>query len=224
VSGPRRGEAWGRPAGRAADVTVTGDDRALAASARARPGALVRFRPAPGSDLALAIGLDSKHESPGATELALDVLRVVVPGRQPDLAVNAVVLGEAPDQLGFATPTAGLDVRVDGRPWFGGRATTLLVATGEYLRGADVVPRGHPGDGRAEVQVYALRRAERRMMRARLRLGAHVPHPRLHQRAARAIEACVTGRSWRLELDGAPAGRVAAVRLEVVPGGLRLLV
>ena len=40
--------------------------------------------------------------------------------------------------------------------WFSERATTVVVLVGQYLRGADVSPRGHPGDGAAEVQVYAM--------------------------------------------------------------------
>ena len=67
---------------------------------------------------------------------------------------------------------------LDGRPWFSGPATTVVVATGQFLRGLDLVPRGHPGDGKAEVQVYALRRAgAAARCAARLATGAHVPAP-----------------------------------------------
>lgn len=224
MTGPRKGEPWGQPAAQAPDVDVTGDDRALARSAREKPGALVRFHPDQRSDLARAIGISAGREFPGATEVAVDVLRVIVPGHEPDVAVNALVLGSAPDRLGITARLQRVEVRLDGRAWFESLATTLVVATGEYLRGADVVPRGHPGDGRAEVQIYALRRRERRAMRARLGSGAHVPHPRIHQRTARTVEARLFGRSWPLELDGTPAGRARAVTIEVVAGQLRLLV
>ncbi len=121
---------------------------------RPRPGALVRFRPATDSDLALAVGLRSGVGwNPPTAELPLDALRL------PDgLACNLAVVGTAPDRLGWATGEVAIEVAVDGEPWFAGQATTVVVANGQFLRGADLVPRGHPGDGRAEVQVYALRR------------------------------------------------------------------
>ena len=62
-----------------------------------------------------------------------------------------------------------------------GRATAVVVASGQYLRGADVVPRGHPGDGRVEVQVYAVARGERAGVRGRLPQGVHLPHPDITQ-------------------------------------------
>ena len=52
------------------------------------------------------------------------------------------------------------EIEVDGQPWFAGSATTVVIANGQFLRGADIVPRGHPGDGRLEVQVYELRRLD----------------------------------------------------------------
>src|SRR6185436_13282717 len=109
---------------------------------------------------------------PPTAELPLDALRL------PDgLACNLVIAGTAPDRLGWATGEAAIEVAVDGDPWFAGQATTVVVANGQFLRGADLVPRGHPGDGRAEVQVYALTRRARRPMRRRLPTGTHVPHP-----------------------------------------------
>ena len=63
-----------------------------------------------------------------------------------------------------------------------------MVASGQYLRGADLVPRGHPGDGRVEVQVYAVRRGERAAMRSRLPQGVHLPHPDITQTSGRQVE------------------------------------
>ena len=85
----------------------------------------------------------------------------------------------------------------------------MVVATGQFLRGLDVVPRGHPGDGKAEIQVYELERRERRPMRARLASGAHVPHPRIRQRSARTIELRFRP-PGPLEVDGVGAPGVAA--------------
>jgi diacylglycerol kinase family enzyme len=133
------------------------------------------------------------------------------------------IFGTPPDRLRWTSRTLELEVLLDDRPWFAGRATTLVIATGQFLRGLDVVPRGHPGDGKAEVQIYELARRERGPMRARLATGSHLPHPRIRQRTARTI----TLRSeppaaW--EVDGAPAPKpVSVTTITVVPGAYRLL-
>jgi YegS C-terminal NAD kinase beta sandwich-like domain len=224
----RRGEPWGRAASGPPDLEVAGDDAALAAAATRRRGALVRFRPSPRSDLALALGLPSAGV--GSTEVAVDVLAVEANTGAVDAAgvnvvnaVNAVVLGPAPDRLRWGARAAPLSVTVDGRRWFSGRATTVVVANGQFLRGADVVPRGHPGDGWAEVQVYALTRRERRPMRRRLATGTHVPHPRVHGGRARRVEVEVPGRGLPLEVDDRPQGRTDRLVATLVPGAIRLL-
>ena len=84
----------------------------------------------------------------------------------------------------------------------------MVVATGQWLRGLDLVPRGHPGDGKAEVQVYRLRRPERRAMRRRLATGTHVPHPRIVTRTAVEIE-IRAHRALPVEIDGREASRAA---------------
>ncbi|MCI0634185.1 MAG: hypothetical protein L0206_09775 [Actinobacteria bacterium] len=216
TSSVRRGRAWGRRQRGPAELEITGDDAALGALARARPGVRVRFRP-DGSDLARALGLTDQGPS-GDVELPVDglALEAIALKNGPGMAVNAVVLGEAPDRLRWTTPTFRAEVTVDGRTRFEGEMVAVVVASGQYLRGADLVPRGHPGDGRAEVQVYALRRGERRAMRRRLGTGTHVPHPRIRELAGREIEVRAA-RSVPLEVDGHPEGRVAAVGLEVIP-------
>lgn len=213
-----RGEPWGRPATGPPDREVRGDDTALAAAVRAAPGGLVHFVPAGGSDVARALGL-RPGATPRGTEVPMDAL-VLGDGTW---AVNAVVVGTAPDRCTRFTRRRALRVTVDGRPRFDGRATGMVVATGQWLRGGDVAPRGHPGDGRAEVQVYRLRPAERAAMRARLATGTHVPHPRIVQAAATAVEV-VADRPMPLEVDGRPYPAVARLEVRVVPGAYRLLV
>jgi hypothetical protein len=76
-----------------------------------------------------------------------------------------------------------------------------VVANGEYLRGRDVVPRGHPGDGRLEVQVYSVAAGQRRRMRSRLATGTHVPHPGI--RTTQGSHAVVHWHGQaRFEVDG----------------------
>jgi hypothetical protein len=197
---------------------VTGDDADLAAVAMGDRGALVRFRPSPRSDIARALGLGPA--STGATEVAIDALEVEPDGG----AVNAVVLGAPPGRLRWNARASDITVRVDSRPWFRGRATTVVVASGQFLSGADVVPRGHPGDGWAEVQVYALTRRARRPMRRRLPTGTHVPHPGIRTGRARKVEVEVSRRGLPVELDGRPRGRTTRLEVTLVPSAIRLLV
>jgi len=219
MAGIRRGEPWGEPAAGAPSHRVQGDDADLAATVEAAAReALVAFDPAPASDLARAVGRVAGTPESGVA-LPLDVLRL----GDGSPAVNALVLGTAPDRVTLRTRAVALEVSVDGRPWWSGPATTVVVATGQYLHGLDVVPRGHPGDGRLEVQVYALRAGERRAMRARLASGTHVPHPRI--RTGRGTTVAVrAARGLPLEVDGHRRDPAAQVRVGIEPGAYRLLV
>jgi YegS C-terminal NAD kinase beta sandwich-like domain len=219
----RPGEPWGHAASGPPDVEVAGDDGDLVAVAASHPGALVRYRPSPRSDLARALGLGP--DSAGTTEVAIDALAI-----DPDDgavnavdAVNVVVLGPPPDRLRWTARAPRITVRVDGRAWFSGRATTVVVANGQFLRGTDVVPRGHPGDGWAEVQVYALARRARRAMRRRLPTGTHVPHPGVLSGRAHRVEVEVA-RPVPVEVDGRPQGRTGRLVIALVPAAIRLLV
>ena len=217
----RPGEEWGRPTTAAADLDIAGGDADLAAAVAARPGLLVRFRPDPTSDLAGAVGLDPAggSDAPRGIELPLDLLRLD-DGRT---ATNMVVLGTPPDTLGRFARRFGANVRVDEKPVFHGPCTTIVVATGQFRRGLDLVPRGHPGDGRAEVQVYAVRAGERAALRARLATGTHVPHPRITQRSGARIDVTVD-RRVALELDGRSAAGIDFLQIRVDPEAYRLLV
>ncbi|HEX6311845.1 MAG TPA: hypothetical protein VF152_09475 [Acidimicrobiia bacterium] len=217
----RKGEPWGGPAAGPPDATVAGGDADLAAVVAARPGARIEFRPDAGSDLARALGVPGGRRPADAHELPLDALSL---GDALGLSVNIAVLGTPPDRLRWWSREHDLEVVVDGRERFRGKATTVVVANGQYLRGADVVPRGHPGDGRVEVQVYRLRRGERRAMRRRLAQGAHVPHPRIREIPGRRIEVQTTGRGLPLEVDGVPGGLCRELAIEVVPNVCNVLV
>lgn len=222
-------EQWGVAHDGPPDLTVEGSDAELATWVRDHPAALLRFSPSPGagSDVAGLLGLRERLRGPASgaaavatTAVPLDAVRL----GDGNLAVNMIVLGTAPDRLGRSSRRREVDVIVDGERLFRGRATTVVVATGQYLRGLDVVPRGHPGDGIVEVQVYNLRGGERRAMRSRLGAGAHVPHPRISQRSAREVEVRVWGAAWDLEIDGATRPAVTRLDAAVVPAAYRLLI
>ncbi len=215
-----KGRPWGRPATAEEARTVAGGDADLAAAVDLAGGDLVRFEPAPESDLARALGLVAS--APAATEVALDVLEArsdAWSGR----AVNAVVLGPCPHRLRWWHRRVRMRVEVDGRERFRGRATTVVIANGQYLHGLDVVPRGHPGDGRVELQVHAQAPRDRAGMRRRLHLGTHVPHPDIVQANGRHI-AVRCEHDVALTADGRSRGHVRDVTVEVRPGTLRLLI
>lgn len=216
-----KGRPWERPATGPAEWMVEGDDATLAAAVRDHPGARVGFRPDPTSDLARALGLHAPGDA--GLELVLDALRVDADDR--DLfAVNMVVVGTSPDRARWFTCAPSLRVTVDGRAVHDARATAVVVASGQHLRGNDLVPRGHPGDGRAEVHVYAVRRGERRAVRDRLPQGVHLPHPDITQTSGRRVEVFADDRPVALELDGVATPAARRVVIEVVPEAFLIVI
>jgi putative lipid kinase YegS-like protein len=213
----RKGEPWGGAAAGPADLEVAGSDADLA-RALVGDGELVRFRPSPGSDLARVVGLEDS-EPVGGLALPMDALRLSG-GR---MAVNAVVVGVPPDQLRSWHRRHPLEVEVDGRPIGPGKATSVVVLNGQYLRGADLAPRGHPGDGTCEVQVYALAPGQRRLMRVRLGRGVHLPHPAITTARGRRVSVR-SPHPLPLEIDGLPADPAREIGVELLPGAYRLLV
>ena len=220
----RPGEPWGTEASGPADFEVSGGDPALASViGRGLGDPLIRFNPAPGSDLARAVGLVA-GAAPAGMALPLDAFDVVVDGSGSRLvAVNSVVIGVAPDRLRAWHRPGQLSVEIDGAAVDAGAATTLVIMNGQYLRGLDVSPRGHPGDGVAEAQLYALPPGSRRAMRARLATGAHLPHPAITIRRARHIMVRAA-KPVPLEVDGAPSGEISELAVDLRPAAYRLLV
>jgi len=220
----RPGEPWGEPTSAAPDVEVSGSDADLAAAVAAAPGALVRLQPDETNDLARAVGLRAGVAAPdGHLAVPVDALALDAPSIHTGmLACNMCVIGTAPDRLRWSTASSELEVLLDGKAWFAGSATTVVVANGQFLRGLDIVPRGHPGDGKIEVQVYELRRGDRRAMRSRLSTGAHVPHPRIRSRTAGTVEVRAAG-VLALEVDGETRPPVSGLRIRGVTAAFRLL-
>jgi hypothetical protein len=204
----RPGQPWGAPTAGPPDATGAGSDRDLAALADAHRGGRLRFEPDERCELARAVGLTVA--TAGVTDLAVDALDVDEVG----LAVNMVVAGIAPDRLGPWSRARPVTVEVDGRLVHDGSATTVVVANGQFRRGVDLVPRGHPGDGRLEVQVYALRPGERAGMRRRLPGGGHLPHSRIVTTTGRRAQ-IRWGSPAPLEVDGTSSPRRSSLDVTV---------
>ena len=218
------GEEWGSPATRSARprgrraTTPT----LAAVAAAAAPGALVRFRPDADSDLARGRRRSIRGRAPGI-ELPLDVLRA---RRRPASPCNMVVLGTPPDRLRrWSRGDARRASTVDGRAVFDGRATTVVIATGQFLRGLDLVPRGPPG--RRPGRGPGLRARGRRAGRAAAPAGDRHPRPAPADHPAHRPPRSRSqpSRPGPLEIDGEPVRtRRRRSTVEVVPGAYRLLV
>ena len=220
---------------------VRGNDASSAVEPRERTPVegprhpLVRFRPE-GSDLARSVGLAETRAGTGrAGHRATGGLDDDPPARGVELridaiaselgvAMNGVILGVLPTRLRPYHRRRSVVVRVDGRELFSGGATSVVIANGQFLEGADLVPRGHPGDGRLEIQVYALAPGERPPMRRRLPTGSHLPHPHILTTSGRAIEVEGLTRPWPVTLDRRRATVKSRLSLSVLPNAIRLLI
>jgi hypothetical protein len=216
----RKGEPWGEPVDDdryANAVEAAGGDTDLAAAVAAHPGVPIRFTPTRASDLARALGL--RGPPVGNTVLACDAIEL--PDGSP--AVNAVVFGIPPDRQQWWHRRRHVSVEVDGRQVGDEEVLCVIVANGQYLRGFDVVPRGHPGDGRFEVHLYALAPRERGPMQHRLTAGRHLPHPNITESSGRRVTVRFDEPvPW--EADGQPRGQVTEATLRLVPGAVHVLV
>jgi hypothetical protein len=218
VRGIAKGQDWGRPLVGEPDLELIGTDSMLAAAHQRQPNAVIAFRPVGSSDLAKTLGLRTDDfVSPFTSVRGLDVIEVEGQGE----AVNAVVVGIAPSLITWGSPSANLTVEVDGVQIFRGKATSVVVANGQFVHGFDTVPRGHPGDGRLEIQVYAVGRRERKKLQPRLQNGSHLPHRNITERSGREIRITVE-KPFPLELDGRSGGITQSVMVRVLPGALQL--
>jgi hypothetical protein len=223
VAGIAKGQPWGEPHAGPADVEVVGDDADLALAMSTHPGRLVAWVPRPEADLARALGLRSGARiGPPTWALPLDLLRVAGPGGRP--AVNAVVLGAGPGGARFLDRWVELRVTVDDRTVVERRrAIGVVVANGPFLAGARASLRAHPGDGRLDVLVLALARAQRRELRRRLATASHLPHPDLVAATGRRV-VVESDRALPLTIDGRVAGMATRLEVAVEPAFAKVLV
>jgi YegS C-terminal NAD kinase beta sandwich-like domain len=84
-------------------------------------------------------------------------------------------------------------------------------------------PRAHPNDGLLDVYQADLSLADRLKVRARIRHGAHMPHPRIKERRAAAVQIALD-RPLPVYLDGEKWGDAANLALRVEPDALIVVV
>jgi putative lipid kinase YegS-like protein len=185
----RKGEPWGAPVPRPADLVLAGSDAELA---RLVAGDAEGVYGLGGGDLYRSLGA----APPRATmqRLSLDALRV----RLDDVEWLAVA-----------------HVVARGGWW---RGPLLAVLNCAYIGEWNVAPRAHPNDGRFDVVEVSARMSVRQRLQARRRLplGNHVPHPQITVSTAEAaawdfdaprdvyVDGVRRGRATRLEIAIAP--------------------
>jgi hypothetical protein len=210
------GKEWGAPCDAQPDLEVHGGDTDLASAVAQHPGTLIRFTPNADSDIARAVGLRAGDPQRNWA-VPMDVLRIDDEKLEGRIAVNMAILGTPPDEANWRSHTLSIDVDGTTTPGF-----CAVVATGQYRNGLDLVPRSHPGDGWAELQLYNLPARHRAAMKDRLATGSHLPHPNITQRRIHTTT-LTTPTPLQFDLDGLRLDPVQSVSITVVSNAYRLL-
>lgn len=200
----RKGEDWGKPSPLPRDgVIVHGDAEAADVVAEARR----LGRPIPalgllGGDLCRTLGGPGDPERLGSD-------RAVTFSCDLGIAVLD----------GVAFPfVAHLVAR---RQWWRGRAVVAMNAA--WLGTWNLGPRAHPGDALLDLYEAAVPLGQRRKVRARLPMGAHLPHPAIRARRASSFDLTLP-RPEPVYLDGRIVGRFRRLELSLEPDALTVVI
>lgn len=184
----RRGEEWGVPVDRPADLLVLESDSLLAAHDDESP---------------IAPGAGDLYETLGAPRLDRKVVqRVEVDG-------ILVSLDGSAEHWAIAHVVAR-------RSWWRGAVVAAMNVS--QLGRWTVAPRAHPNDGLLDLVEAApdLSWRARWAARSRLPAGTHIPHPQIAiRRTERA--SWTFDRPMRVWIDGVEIGRARQLDVEVVP-------
>lgn len=185
----RKGEPWGAPAARPADLVLAGSDAELAQLVAHDASGAYGLD---GGDLHRSLGRPSRREP--TQRLPMDALRV----RLDDvewLAVAHVVARHS---------------------WW--RGPLLAVLNCAYIGEWNVAPRAHPNDGRFDVVEVAAGMSFRQRLQARRRLplGTHVPHPRIAVRTGLSA-AWSFDEPRDVFVDGVRRGRATRLEIAISP-------
>ncbi|MFZ9674327.1 MAG: hypothetical protein ACO3DM_00380 [Ilumatobacteraceae bacterium] len=198
-----KGKEWGTEAVAPAGIRAATSDRELAELLAT--GAVVS--PVKG-DLARTIGV-VVPPTEGSLARRLDV----------DLLAVELVIGER-----VVVVDAIAHVVMRERRLVGGRlrGRFFAVMNAQYLRGRDVVPRGHPNDGRCEIISVdsAMGPRQRILAWSRARTGRHLPHPRINVRSTSewsVPEVSTQAAGLVVVIDGVRWGVARSVTVRVRP-------
>lgn len=208
----RPGDAWGEPGRLPADQPIAATDEAL----HGIVGEWVRAHElgdAPMGPVGLTGG--SLWRTMGAPAGGADRLRSE--GLQADVDVVTVLLD---GRVGHFV--SHLVARRKGRRgWWRGPVMVLMNA--EYLGSWDIATRGHPNDGRVDLQSGDLSIGDRWKARQRLPTGTHLPHPGIVDRRVKQHTVSLPA-GVRVWLDGLDQGPVTDLVATVRPDALTVIV
>jgi hypothetical protein len=200
----RKGEPWGEPGplpSHGVVVRSDGEARAIVTAAR-RANEPIPPLGLLGGDLCRTLGGtgdEARLRSPDAVQVPVDLGAVLIDGRLHWFVAHLIAR----------------------RGWWRGRVVAAMNA--QYLGPWDVVPRGHPNDGRLDVLDADLPFDERLQVRSRLRTGSHLPHPRITERHVTALQVDLE-RPTPVFLDGDPVGPATRLVIHVEPDALLCVV
>jgi hypothetical protein len=200
----RKGEAWGEPGSLPRHgVVVRSDDEAMDIVAAARRAG----EPVPplgllGGDLCRTLGGrgdEGRLRSEEAMTFPVDLGEVLLDGTLHYFVAHLVAR----------------------RAFWLGRGVVAMNAA--WFGALNLGPKAHPGDGLLDFTDGRLRPGELLAARARAKLGAHVPHPRLKVRRVPA-EQFHFDRPVPVRLDGRPVGSFRDLSVRVEPDALTVVV
>ena len=130
-------------------------------------------------------------------------------------------------------PVDAISVSLDGAPALNAVAHVVARTVGwrrafvamnaQWLGEWNVAPRGHPDDGKVETLEWSLSRRAARQVLARMRLGSHLPHPRIATTSTSSSSVAFHRAQW-VWVDGVRVGRARALTGVVAPDALRVVV
>lgn len=199
-----KGVPWGAPGALPAQGVVVRSDaeaRAVVTAAR-RAG-----KPPPplgllGGDLCRTLGGrgdERRLHSSEAMTLPCDLGSVLLDGRLHFFVAHLVARGS----------------------WWRGRVFAAMNAA--WLGPWNLGPRAHPGDGLLDTYDARLTPRQALQVRARLAQGAHLPHPGIVGRRARAVQVDL-GRRMAVRLDGDVVATARNLSVRVEPDAMTVVV
>ena len=198
----RRGEDWGVRGPLVDGASAVSTDAELAALVAAARGVGLREAGLVGGDLCRTVagrGDRDRLRTTEARRLPIDVGTVALDGGAPRVFVAHVIAGR----------------RL--------RGPVMAAMNAQFYGRWDVAPRAHPNDGRLDVLEAQLRAGDRWKAWRRLRLGAHVPHPRIVER--RVTEAVVElAHAVPVRIDGRPVGRARCIAVSCTPDAWTIVI
>jgi hypothetical protein len=99
----------------------------------------------------------------------------------------------------------------------------FVAMNAQFLGDWNLGPRAHPNDGLLDTYDARLRPGQLLPVRARLRHGAHLPHPAITERRAQAVTVELE-RPLPVRLDGVTVGTARSLAVRVVPDALQVVV